>query len=118
MNEVPMPRTRRKPTYFCHHASGQARVRIDGKEHYLGPIDSPDSWTRYDALLEDWARRQTVDRSTLTIDELVLRFLAHAKESSTLSSITTATMQPKLPNRNARDGRLPKSIAFARHIGR
>jgi integrase len=55
-------------------------VRIDGKDHYLGPIDSPDSWTRYDALLEDWARRQTVDQSTLTIDELALRFLAHAKE--------------------------------------
>jgi|SRR5580698_1191865 hypothetical protein len=74
-----MPRTRKKPTYFRHHASGQARVRIDGKDHYLGPIDSPESWTRYEVLLEDWARCQTVDRSTLTIDELALRYLAHTK---------------------------------------
>jgi integrase len=74
-----MPRTRRKPAYFRHRPSGQARVRIDGKDHYLGPIDSDDSWTRYDALIEDWARRQTVSHSTLTIDELALRFLAYAK---------------------------------------
>jgi integrase len=74
-----MPRTRRKPAYFRHRPSGQARVRIDGKDHYLGPIDSDNSWTRYDALIEDWARRQTVSHSTLTIDELALRFLAFAK---------------------------------------
>ena len=74
-----MPRKRRKPAYFRHRPSGQARVRIDGKDHYLGPIDSDDSWTRYDALTEDWARRQTVSHSTLTIDQLALRFLAYAK---------------------------------------
>jgi len=74
-----MSRQHTKPAYFRHHASGQARVRIDGKDHYLGPIDSPHSWTRYEVLVEDWARRQTVDRSTLTIDELALRYLAHAR---------------------------------------
>jgi integrase len=75
-----MPRPVSKPAYFRHKPSGQARVRIDGKDHYLGLIDSPASWTRYEALIEDWARRKTVDRSTLTIDELCLRYLAHAKK--------------------------------------
>jgi integrase len=75
-----MPRRVSKPAYFRHKPSGQARVRIDGKDHYLGLIDSDDSWTRYDALIEDWVRRKPIDRSTLTIDELCLRFLADAKK--------------------------------------
>lgn len=54
-------------------------MRIDGKDHYLGLIDSPASWARYNALIEEWTLRQTVDRSSLTIDELCLRFLAYAK---------------------------------------
>jgi integrase len=74
-----MPRSVSKPAYFRHKPSGQARVRIDGKDYYLGLIDSEDSWTRYDALIEEWARRKPIDRSTLTIDELCLRFLGFAK---------------------------------------
>jgi integrase len=75
-----MPRSVSKPAYFRHKPSGQARVRIDGKDRYLGLIDSEDSWTRYDALIEEWARRKPIDRSTLTIDELCLRFLGFAKK--------------------------------------
>jgi hypothetical protein len=75
-----MPRSVSKPAYFRHKPSGQARVRIDGKDHYLGLIGSEDSWTRYDALVEEWARRRPVNRATLTIDELCLRFLAYAKK--------------------------------------
>ena len=67
------PRSVSKPAYFRHTHSGQARVRIDGKDHYLGLADSEDSWTRYDALIEEWARRRPVNRATLTIDELCLR---------------------------------------------
>jgi hypothetical protein len=73
-----MPKAPRKPTYLLHRATGQARVRIDGTDHYLGAFGSLESHAKYDALVDDWLRRKTVDRSTLTIDELSLRFLEYA----------------------------------------
>jgi integrase len=74
-----MPRPVSKPAYFRHRLSGQARVRINGRDHYLGPIDSPKSLAKYDELIDAWLRARSVDRATLTVDELALRFLAHAK---------------------------------------
>lgn len=37
-----MPR-KKKPGYSNHKPSGQAYVRIDGKDHYLVSYDSPES---------------------------------------------------------------------------
>jgi hypothetical protein len=34
------------PKYSHHKATGQARVRIDGKEHWLGKHGSPESFQR------------------------------------------------------------------------
>lgn len=31
-----MPKTLRKPAYLLHKPTGQARIRIDRKDHYLG----------------------------------------------------------------------------------
>ena len=45
---------RRIPKYSKHKASGQARVRIDGRTIYLGKYDSPDSHRKYDALIARW----------------------------------------------------------------
>jgi hypothetical protein len=61
------------------HSTGQARIRLDGRRLYLGKHRSPESLSRYDALRDDWLRRQSLDRSTLTVDELCLRFLDYAK---------------------------------------
>ena len=33
--------TQRTPSYCLHRASGQAVVRIDGKDHYLEKYDTP-----------------------------------------------------------------------------
>ena len=41
------------------HPSGQARIRLDGKQLYLGKHQSPESLARYDALREDWLRRKS-----------------------------------------------------------
>lgn len=38
-----MPRKSRIPKYCHHKASGRAVVRIDGKDHYLGAWNSPQS---------------------------------------------------------------------------
>ena len=42
---------RRRPAYLLHKATGQARVRIDGKDCYLGVYGSPESRERYDELI-------------------------------------------------------------------
>jgi integrase len=63
-----------------HPNGGQARIRLNGKQVYLGKFQSPESILRYDQLRDDWLRRKSVDRSKLTIDHLALRFLEHATD--------------------------------------
>ena len=74
-----MPKALRKPSYLLHRPSGQARVRIDGRDHYLGKFGSPEAQARYDLLVSDWLRNKSVNRSTMAVDELALRFLEHAE---------------------------------------
>ena len=45
-----MPK-KRKPSYLRHKPTGQARVRIDGRDHYLGAYGSPESYERYEDLI-------------------------------------------------------------------
>ena len=42
---------KRKPAYTLYKPTGQARVRIDGKDHDLGRFRSPESRNRYDELI-------------------------------------------------------------------
>ena len=60
------------------HASGQAVVRLAGKDHYLGRFCSPDAQARYDALIAEWLSRGRVlapaDAGDLSINELVLAY--------------------------------------------
>ena len=56
-----MPRLKGIPAYVHHRASGQARVRIDGKDHYLGPYGSPESHICYDELIADLLERRKSD---------------------------------------------------------
>jgi integrase len=75
-----MPKTKRKPAYLLHKATGQARVRIDGKDHYLGEYGSPESRDQYEELVNEWfARQGDVSSVRLTIDELALLYLKHAE---------------------------------------
>ena len=70
----------RKPAYCLHTATGQARVRIGGKDHYLGRYGSPEARERYDDLIREWALRNgDTTRYSLTIDELSIRFMHHAE---------------------------------------
>ena len=56
-----MSRSPQQPAYLLHKPSGQARVRINGKDYYLGPHGSADSKARYDDLIHKW-RLQAVGR--------------------------------------------------------
>jgi hypothetical protein len=71
-----MPKT---AAYTLHKGTGQARVRIDGKDHYLGQHDSAESRTRYDDLIADWLAKQN-DPAGLTVAELALLYAAHPRE--------------------------------------
>ena len=51
-----MPK-KKKPAYLHHKATGQARCRIAGKDHYLGEFGSPESRERYEELIAEWFAR-------------------------------------------------------------
>jgi len=74
-----MARSKSVPRYTCHKATGQARVRIDGKDHYLGKFGLPESHQAYAKLIADWQRRHEATPQKLTIGELALFYLEFAK---------------------------------------
>ncbi len=44
----------RTPGYLLHKASGQARVRIRGRDYYLGKYNTPESLERYHQLVAQY----------------------------------------------------------------
>jgi hypothetical protein len=44
----------RTPSYCHHKATGQAVVRLNGQDHYLGKYDTPESRAEYDRLIAQW----------------------------------------------------------------
>lgn len=73
-----MSRQISQPSYSLHRATGQAKVRIDGKDHYLGVHDSPQSHLRYQKLMANWRldqQAQEADPFTITLDSLCLHYL-------------------------------------------
>ena len=73
-----MPATRKKPGYLLHRPSGQARVRIGGKDHYLGTFGSSESKERYDELIGDWLVRENPTHVALAVDDLCILYMEHA----------------------------------------
>ena len=78
--------SKRIPGYLRHKATGQARVRIDGTDHYLGKFGSEESRRKYGELIAKYAGgvpidpfKQSGQKSGLTIAELMLVFLRHAE---------------------------------------
>ncbi len=82
-----MPQRRsRTPAYRYHTHSGQAVVRLNGKDFYLGRFGSPASRSEYDRLIAEWltnGRTLPTERDPqpdgLSVDELIVRFLEHAR---------------------------------------
>jgi integrase len=82
-----MPRlVRTTPAYKLHKASGQARVRLDGREIFLGRYGSPESRAEYDRIVSEWLansrRLPTPAKETapaLTVSELVLAYWRHVE---------------------------------------
>jgi len=74
------------------HATGQAVVRIDGKDHYCGKFNSPEAWELYTRLISEWMHRKKFapsqskeippsdDFNTLTVNELILRYFSFSEK--------------------------------------
>jgi integrase len=84
-----MPRTTRQPSYRLHRPRNCAVVTIDGKNHYLGPYDSPESHEKYARLIAQWRRNgnhlppapssRGEPDSRLLVSELILAYFRHAE---------------------------------------
>src|SRR3954469_19122395 len=77
------PRLRKPPAYRLHKPTGQAVVRIDDRDHYLGKHGTDASHEAYRRLIAAWATAPRADpasasRSTfgvdLTINELMVAY--------------------------------------------
>jgi hypothetical protein len=70
--------SKRPPSYCLHKASGQAVVRIDGKDHYLGTYGSAESHAEYDRLIAEWLVNGRCLPGTATFDGLSVNEVAAA----------------------------------------
>ncbi|QDV34672.1 site-specific integrase [Tautonia plasticadhaerens] len=87
-------RSPRIPSYGLHKPTGQTRVRIDGRDVYLGRFDSDESRERYRRVVAEWLSTGTAPEPSRgvapggaggrppggpTVAELLVRFLRHAE---------------------------------------
>ncbi|WP_373651986.1 tyrosine-type recombinase/integrase [Schlesneria sp. DSM 10557] len=88
------PSKKKVPSYLIHKPSGQARVRINGKDHYLGPFGSVESYRAYGDLISQHAAGvpQVAPQSAagFTVNEIVLAFLRHAQKHYVKDGRTTS----------------------------
>ena len=80
------------PSYTLHKHTGKARVRIDGRDYYLGEYGSDDSRRRYGELIARLSsglppidpmgkpRICSTDDTGPSVGELILAFMMHAKK--------------------------------------
>ncbi|MHC5110573.1 MAG: hypothetical protein ACYTHJ_11935 [Planctomycetota bacterium] len=63
----------RIPKMQFHKASGQAKVRIDGKDHYLGRHGAPKAEAKYKRLIAELCLTGRVadDDTAVTVDEVL-----------------------------------------------
>jgi integrase len=81
--KIPAKRRPCQPSYRRHKARNCAVVTIAGKNHYLGPYDSPESHEKYARLIAELKANgnmhsaviDTPDSGVLTINLLVLKYL-------------------------------------------
>ena len=82
-------RKRRTPALVHHKPTGQARVRIGGRDFYLGRYGSPEAEAAYHRLLAEWretgvvpskanAAKASLDPDGVTVTEVILTFWRHA----------------------------------------
>ncbi len=78
-----MPKlTRKPPADSLHKPSGQARVRYEGRDHYLGAYGSRESREAYARLIAEFSRDDLAPAPAttfLSVAEVILKFWAHSQ---------------------------------------
>ena len=78
------------PSYLCH-ATGQAFSRVKGENIYFGLHGSPESLARYDDFRREWLLQHgDVHKYQLTVDELALLYIRHAKQYYRKNGVPTS----------------------------
>jgi len=97
--KVAMSRTKstKPPSYRLHKASKQAVVTINGKDHYLGAWESPDSRLRYERLIIAWmagepAPAPEASPADVTIAELCVFYLREAETHYQKDGVATSEL--------------------------
>ncbi|MCA8992126.1 MAG: hypothetical protein KDA69_15115 [Planctomycetaceae bacterium] len=70
---------RRVPKYALHKGTGQARVRIEGKDIWLGKYGTPESMERYAKAVSDWQQATVEQPAEVTFGQLSILYKQHAK---------------------------------------
>ena len=76
------PSRKKVPGYCRHKGKGLAYIRLNGRAHYLGAYDSPESHERYRAAVAEWlstGRAPGENAKGLTIVELCAAFWRHTQ---------------------------------------
>ncbi|MFZ4576354.1 MAG: tyrosine-type recombinase/integrase [Phycisphaerales bacterium] len=99
---MPSSNPPRVPKYRLHKTTGLAKVRLSGRDVYLGEYGTPESRTKYRKVVAEWlasARQEPIgprspDKKTpLTINELVLAYLDFAKVYYVRAGVPTGEVQ-------------------------
>src|SRR5690349_8695415 len=72
----------RIPKPSRHKATGQAVVRLNGKDHYLGKFGSTEAKARYEELIARWlahGRTLPAPQADLTVNDIILAYDKHAE---------------------------------------
>lgn len=85
--KIPAKCRSHQPSYRIHKARNCAVVTIAGKNHYLGPYDSPESHEKYARLIAELKAKGNIssgvidppDKGILAINLLVLKYLDWAE---------------------------------------
>ena len=71
----------RVPGYLLHKPTGQARVRINGKDHWLGKHGSPESHQQYAELIEEFVSgNEIMPTHDYTVSQVIALFWRRAKQ--------------------------------------
>lgn len=97
-----MPRGKNLLPKYCSHSSGQARVLISGKYHYLGKYGTAESKIEYARLIalvqsgQEITPKRAAKPSELTVADVVAKYLMELQAS--YKSGSPLRGEPKLPS--------------------
>ena len=85
---------RKPPKYALHKPSGQARVRINGKDIYLGVFNSKESQEAYERLVAKFFLGSLdVDRDSLQLARLAIMYVEFARGYYLKDGVPTSEVQ-------------------------